>query len=349
VPTREPSLRPVRLAGPGRNAGLRGHGRAPPTFDVGAVTGFLGGFGGQLGKSLADKWLGLLALPGSLYLAAVAAARALGQSHALNVSQLVRRITAWAHAPEARTVGGQVVVLLAVLAGSVVAGLIARILGAGIERVVLAAGWHSWPRWIRPLAGWRTRARRKRWDEAHREYSAAWTEAAHAKALGRTVDAEQRHAALRARAAIAPERPDRPTWSGDRIHGVSERLHRDHRLDLSLLWPHLWLVLPEQERSEITAARTSMTRASELGAWALLYAPLAVLWWPAGVVAIVLAIGARGRTRAATDTYAHLVEAAVRLHTRDLAERLGIECAGPLPPDVGEAFDEVLGSAPPVA
>ncbi|MFD2415705.1 hypothetical protein [Amycolatopsis pigmentata] len=313
------------------------------------MTGFLGGFGGQLGKSLADKWLGLLVLPGALYLAVVTTARALGQSRALDVPYLVSQITAWAHAPAVGTAGGQVVLLLALLAGSVAAGLVARVLGAAIERVTLAAGWHSWPRWIRPLAGWRIRARRKRWDEAHREYSAAWTEAAHAKALGRTVDAERRHTALRARAAIAPERPDRPTWSGDRIHGVSERLRRDHRLDLALLWPHLWLVLPEQERTEITAARTSMTRAAELGAWALLCAPLAALWWPAGVVAVVLAIAARGRTRAATDTYAQLVEASVRLHTRDLAERLGIECAGPLPPDAGDRFDEVLGSAPPLA
>ncbi|KAA9158556.1 hypothetical protein FPZ12_022200 [Amycolatopsis acidicola] len=312
------------------------------------MTGFLGGFGGQLGKSLADKWLGLLALPGALYLAVVAVAGALGQSHALDVPQLVRQVTAWAHAPAAGTVGGQVVLLLALLAGSVMTGLVARVLGAGIERVVLAAGWHSWPRWIRPLAQWRTLARRRRWDNAHAGYSAAWTEAAQAKALGRKVDAEPRHAALRARSAIAAERPDRPTWSGDRIHGVSERLRRDHRLDLALLWPHLWLVLPEQERTEITAARTSITRATELGAWALLYAPLVILWWPAGVVAVVLAIGARGRVRATTDTYAQLVEAAVRLHTRDLAERLGIEYAGPLTPDAGETFDEVLGSAPPV-
>lgn len=312
------------------------------------MTGILGGFGGQLGKSLADKWLGLLALPGALFLAAVATARALGQQHALDVSLLMRRITAWARDPAATSVGGQVVLAVAAIAVSVAVGLVARALGSLIERVVLAAGWRSWPGWARALASRRTEARRARWDKAHRSYGAQWAEAARAMAVHRTVDGEARHAALRARTSVALERPDRPTWSGDRINGVSVRLHRDHRLDIALLWPHLWLTLPEQERNEITAARTAMTRAAELGAWAVLFAPLTYLWWPAGVIALALGFTARSRTRAATDTYARLVEAAVRLHARDLAQSLGIECDGALPADAGDRFDELLGSAPPV-
>jgi hypothetical protein len=275
------------------------------------VTGILAGFGGQLGKNLADKWLGLLALPGALFLAVVATARALGQPNALDVSLLVRQVTTWAHDPAVTTVGGQVVLLLAALAMSVAVGLVARVLGAAIERVVLAADWNSWPRPAHALARRRTLARQSRWDEAHRDYSARWAEAAHAMALNRQLEPDtRRHAALRARTSVAMERPDRPTWSGDRIHGVSVRLLRDHRLDLALLWPHLWLVLPDQERNEITAARTAMTRGTELGAWAVLYAPVTYLWWPAGVIAALLGMTARLRTRAATDSYARLVEAA---------------------------------------
>jgi hypothetical protein len=313
------------------------------------VTGILGGFSGQLGKDLADKWLGLLALPGALFLAVVATARAVGQPHALDVSRLVRRVTEWAHDPAVNTVGGQVVLLVAALAMSLAVGLVARVLGSAIERVVLAADWHSWPRPARAVARRRTRARQSRWDEAHRNYSARWAKAAHAMAVNRLLDPETRHAALHVRTSIAMERPDRPTWSGDRIHGVSVRLLRDHRLDLALLWPHLWLILPDEERNEITAARVAMTRATELGAWAVLYAPLIYLWWPAGIIAALLGTTARWRTRAATDSYARLVEAAVRLHARDLAQRLGFEYAGPLPADAGDRFDELLNSVPPPA
>jgi len=313
------------------------------------VTGILGGFSGQLGKELADKWLGLLALPGALFLAVVATARAVGQSHALDVPRLVRQVSEWAHDPAVNTIGGQVVLVVAALAMSVAVGLVARVLGSAIERVVLAADWHSWPRPARAFALRLSRARQSRWDDAHREYSARWAEAAHAIATNRLLDPEPRHAALHVRTSIAVERPDRPTWSGDRIHGVSVRLLRDHRLDLALLWPPRWLILTEQERNEITAARVAITRATELGAWAVLYVPLIYLWWPAGIIAALLGMTARRRTRAATDSYARLVEAAVRLHARDLAQRLGIEFAGPLPADAGDLFDELLNSVPPAA
>jgi hypothetical protein len=312
------------------------------------VTDLLGGFGAELSKNLAGKWLSLLALPGALYLAVLTAARALGQSHALDVSRLVRHITSWTHDSAVTSAGGQIVLLAAVLAGSAAIGLTACGLGSAIERTVLAAGWRSWPRPVRALARRRTRSRQHRWDEAHREYSARWEEAARTRALNRPHDPGPRHAALRARAAICAERPDRPTWSGDRIHAVSVRLRRDLRLDLDQLWPHIWLVLPDQARNEIITTRIALARATELGAWSVLYALPALVWWPSGVVAVLLGAAACRRTRGATDGYARLVEAAVRLHTRELAQHLGIDHAGPLAPDAGDRFGELLGSAPPV-
>ncbi len=48
---------------------------------------------------------------------------------------------------------------------------------------------------------------------------------------------------------IATEAPDRPTWSGDRIHAVTVCLERDLHLDLPLVWPHLWLTLRENCRA----------------------------------------------------------------------------------------------------
>jgi hypothetical protein len=310
------------------------------------VTGFLGGFGGQVGKDLAARWLGLLALPGALYLAAAITAITLRQQHALDVPRLVHQITAWAHDPAAGTVGGQIVLLVAVLAMSVAAGLIARALGAAIERLVLAADWVSWPRPLRALVQRQIHARQHRWDELHSTYSTQLNEAGRAKALNREVDPQARHATLRARNAIAAEKPDRPTWSGDRIQGVSVRLLRDHRLNLALLWPYLWLILPDEERAEITAARTGMTRGSELGAWAVLCLPLVYWWWPAAMIAALLGLTARSHTRAATDGYARMVEAAVRLRARDLAQQLGLTDDGPLPADAGDRFDELLNSVP---
>jgi hypothetical protein len=310
------------------------------------VTGLLGEFGVELGRSFADKWVSWLALPGALFLAAFATACTLGQDHALDVSRLTSQVTAWAHDAGATTAGGQIVVLAAVLAAALTVGLAAGGLGAALERIVLAADWRSWPSLPRTVARRRTESRRLRWDIADQRYNTQLADAARAVAVNRQPDAAVRHDARRARNAIAMEQPDRPTWSGDRIHAVAVRLRRDHRLELPVLWPYLWLLLPDQDRKEIVAARYALTRAVELGAWAVLYVPLIYLWWPASAIVLVLGVLSRERTRSAADGYARLIEAAVRLHARDVAHQLGIDFSGPLPVDAGDRISEVIDSVP---
>lgn len=151
---------------------------------------------------------------------------------------------------------------------------------------------------------------------------------------------------------IATEEPDRPTWCGDRVHAVTIRLERDHRMDLPLVWPYLWLVLPEITRAEIAAAEQALSRATTLAGWAVLYAPLTAWWWPAAPLAAVLALAARYRMGTATETYAQLIEAAARLHSTDLATRLGIDRTGALDAALGDALDHLLrtrtrGTPPP--
>jgi len=86
----------------------------------------MGGFLEELGKRLAERWLSLLVVPGFFYLAVAAGARALGQSHALDLFQLIRSIAAWAKTPTVTSTSGQVVIIAAVLAGSGGAGLVTQ-------------------------------------------------------------------------------------------------------------------------------------------------------------------------------------------------------------------------------
>ena len=78
----------------------------------------MGGFLDELGKKLADRWLQLLVLPGAFYLAVAIAARTLGQSRPFDLHRLITQVIAWAKTPAATTVGGQVVLLAAALAGA---------------------------------------------------------------------------------------------------------------------------------------------------------------------------------------------------------------------------------------
>ncbi|MEU3643266.1 hypothetical protein AB0E59_07810 [Lentzea sp. NPDC034063] len=307
------------------------------------MTGFLG----QLGKNLADKWLSLMAVPGALYLAVLLTARALGQSHTFDVNTLTTSFTGWAKGFSVSSTGGQVALLAAALAACGAVGLVARGLAGGIERVVLAAGWRRWPAPLRWAANRRVARRRRRWDDASRHLDRLREKSARAAALRKPYDDDELSRAREAVHRIALTRPDRPTWSGDRVQAAAARLLRDHRIDFGLVWPHLWLTLAAPQQDEISAARDTLGRAALLGSWAVLYAPLAFMWWPAAPVALVVAVTAHHRFREAVQVYAQLLEAAVRVYTGPMASQLGIEFTGRLPADIGDQLTDLLGPVPP--
>ena len=308
----------------------------------------MGGLLSELGKKLAERWLSLLVLPGALYLAIAAVAHVLGHAHPFDLPRLTGQVTAWADAPAARTLGGQVVLLAAVLAASAAVGLAAQALGSLAERLYLAADWHTWPSLFRRRVDKRVTGRQARWDAAARIWYQHREAAARALASGgQRADSAPRQAAHRAMTRIAPERPARPTWSGDRIHAAAERLERDHHLDLATVWPHLWLFLPDAPRAEITTARQALSRATTLFAWVLLYLPLALWWWPAALITAALTLTGWVRTRSAADTYALLLEAATRVHAGDLARHLGHDLPGSLTPEAGDELTRLLAPSPP--
>ncbi|MFJ8276129.1 hypothetical protein ACIRA2_02430 [Streptomyces griseoviridis] len=306
----------------------------------------MGGLWGELGRKLADRWLSLLVLPGVLYLAVAAAAHTLGQRHALDAARLIREVTAVAGQPAVTRLGGQIVLVGAILIASAAAGLVAEAAGALIERLVLAVGWRTWPLGLSVPADRWVRRKQRRWDDAHRLHHEQ-------QRLSRAPDPAERpdpavgRAALARRTRIALERPERPTWSGDRVQAVALRLDRDHRLDLAVLWPYLEPVLPDALAARVTEARAALTRATTLAGWAVLYLPLAGWWWPAAPVALVLATAARNRTRGCVDAYARLLDVAARLHIPDLAAQLGFDHTGPLTPDLGARLTHHLRAQPP--
>ncbi|MEU7556027.1 hypothetical protein AB0B01_27475 [Streptomyces sp. NPDC044571] len=284
----------------------------------------------ELGKKIAERWLSLLALPGALWLATLTTAHVLGQRHALDVSRLVRRIDGWASSATGRSPSGLAVVLLAVLLGSAGVGLAAQAVGVAAERLSLAAEWARWPPPLRQFARWRVTRRRERWDELVQARDAQTELRRRARARSRitglpdpdpTADPGR---SPRDPTLISPERPARPTWSGDRLHAVELRLNRDCRVDLPTVWPALWLALPDSVRGEITATREALARAMVLGGWGILYVLPAFLWWPSALIACAVVATAWPRARAMTDAYAMLLEGAVRLHALDLARSVGV-------------------------
>ncbi|MFJ8085563.1 hypothetical protein ACIQ6Y_33915 [Streptomyces sp. NPDC096205] len=132
------------------------------------------------------------------------------------------------------------------------------------------------------------------------------------------------------------------------MQAAADRVEMVYGLDLAALWPRLWLILPETGVRQIQSARDSFAGAARLAAWAVGYAVLACWWWPSALAALGCAAVARSRARTALDALASLVEAAVDVHGRELATKIGLlppEAPGRLVPDTGDGMSELFRKA----
>jgi hypothetical protein len=275
------------------------------------MTGFLA----EAGQKLADRWAALLAVPGLLYLAAVTAAAVLGQGNALSYPHLSRTIAAWATGPALKSAGGTALIIAAVLAGSLAAGLVAAAGGRLVETLWTLSG-------DRPPAKWLAGRRRDR--------------SARLKAIADTsADPAAVRVAITRADRICLVEPACPTWIGDRLHACHVRIDKAYGLDLAATWPRLWLTVPDTVRTELGAARDAFSAAARLAAWAVLYLVLAIWWWPAIPIAVIAGIAGVMKGRLAAGNLADLIESAVDLHSAELAAQLGEHVSGPVPPIVG--------------
>lgn len=262
----------------------------------------------ELGKKLAERWVSLLALPGAIFAALAAAGSTLGHRDALDWRRLVRAVEDFTAHYDHRPVSA-VLLSAAFLGAGAAFGLLARWLGTVVEWVWLMSG----PAWLIDRL---VRRRRNRWKRA---------------------------TAAEARNAIALTRPDRPMWIGDRIQAVGVRVHGQYGLDLQFTWPRLWVLLPDNCRNDLIAARDALTGSSTQSGWGLLYLSLGTQWWPAALTGAVLLLIGRHRGREAAANLADLTEAAVDLHAADLALSLGVDLPhGYVTPALGRQISQRL-------
>ena len=291
----------------------------------------------EVGKKLADRWLNLLVLPGVLWLAALAAAARLGQQHAFDIARLYAWLNAEAAQRGSHDLAAVVLAAAGLLAAAGAIGMAAAGLGATIQRAWVLPG-------SRPPLSWLVAARQHRWDKATKEDRAAISIAADPKAT----DQEQARAvaavsqAERRRAALGGSRPERPTWIGERFLATAKGIHVAYGLDFELAWPRLWSILPDTLRTDLAAAQDAYAGAARLTAWGPLYVLVAIAWWPAAVIGVVLVIAGWLRSRAAASVLADLIETAADLHTSDLAVKLGIMASTPVTAQTGRDITRLL-------
>jgi hypothetical protein len=274
------------------------------------VTGFLS----EIGSRLADRWAAALVVPGLLFLTVITLAAWLGQYDALDVELLRAKINAAAADPASHSTGAVLLAGVGVLAASIGAGLAASVLGKLVERTWLLRGNH-FP--ARAMRVWRSR----KWAAAQ-----ARVREAQPAVLG---------SAIARRNAISLVQADRPTWIGDRLHALDERIRRAYDLDLSAAWPSLWTLASQELRSDIAAAQDAYTSAARLIGWGFLYLTITLWWWPSALIAVITILAGWKKARSAIETLASLIETTVDLYGRNLASELGLNSDGPMSQTIG--------------
>ncbi|MGW7404856.1 hypothetical protein ACWGI9_14170 [Streptomyces sp. NPDC054833] len=291
----------------------------------------LGKFWESVGSKLGEKWL-VAALPALL----VWALGAVAYSHAHGTRWIADR-SAWLR-------GQPVVVQVAALA----AGLLAvGTSGQAVERISapvlrgLAGYW--WP-WLDPLRRQLSDRQTGRVSRLQKRYDdlAPLIDNGAADA-----DQEREYQRLDAELRRNPPRKAQhmPTRLGMCLRAAESEARDKYGLDVVKCWPHLWAVLPEQSRNDLTAAHTALRRSAECVVWTVLALAWAC-WAPWLLVGLVPLMWLVHRFWVLSNAiaYGDLFRASVDLHRRALYTAL----SWPLPANpaaerrAGEELTEYL-------
>jgi hypothetical protein len=246
----------------------------------------------------------------------------------------------------------QTLALLIVLAGIATSGLIIARLTTPVLR--LLEGY--WPTRPARLIRWRTglieRAQRQASDD-----DAEWQQLMAAIEPPATPTAAQL-ARIGALSRAMHRRPDKPalfmpTRIGNILRAAESRPRSRYGLDSIVVWPRLWLVLPDSSRQEIAAARQSLDTSVAAGIWGVLFLvfiPWTILTLPTGLVVALVAWGLWVPARA--EVYGDLVVAAFDIHRTALYQQLRwpLPASPRLEPAQGQLITAYLqvGSADPL-
>lgn len=286
----------------------------------------------QLGAKVADRWLTNLLLPGLLWLCCAVAASRLGWGHAVDpraAESLVRWLASERSAAQA------LLLVAGVLGGSAAAGLAAIGLATVLRRAWTLPGGAMPAKWLR-------QRRRRRWDAADRVVTQHWNDTLNTVECSATTVGPEYRDALARRDPIGLEPPERPTWIGDRWLATGIRIRRAYGLDLTVVWPRLWTLVPDALRNDITVAQLAYKESSTTISWAIFYGGVGLFWGPALIIAAGLAVTGVLQARDATGNLCELVESACDLYGHSLAEQLHVSCPGPVTPEIGKEINARL-------
>jgi hypothetical protein len=105
-----------------------------------------------------------------------------------------------------------------------------------------------------------------------------------------------------------------PTDLGNLLRAAEEYPSVRYGLDISVIWPRLWLTLSESTKKELTTARQALDERTQIMTWGLLFAAWTIWAWWAVIVALIAACVAYRGMLSAAAVYGDLLRATFDLH-----------------------------------
>lgn len=251
---------------------------------------------GGLGTKFAERWIGLLALPGVLFALTLALSwwlRPHGAAHALDPLLLGDRLDQapprWLATTPHRLVLAALLTLVAAASAAAAAESSRSIARLWLGRGPLIGAL------LRPLLRRRVRQAASQAPPGH--------------------DVAARYL------------PRRATRIGDHLLLAEQRVQAQYNVGLVRVWPRLWQLCDEGQRAPVQLAWDRYTAASLRAAWSLGYLALGLLWWPSAVAGAVLWLSAWSAARRAAAELGVLIEALTDVKLLDLAAALGVPLA----------------------
>ena len=127
-----------------------------------------------------------------------------------------------------------------------------------------------------------------------------------------------------------------PTSIGNILRSAEEYPFRVYGLEVNITFPHLWLVIPDHSRSQLSNARQNLDTSVQMFLWCLLLLVWVYFQWWIFLVAVICALIVWSRIKESAFTYAQLLRVIYDLYRFDLYQSLHWKL-----PKKSDAKDEV--------
>ena len=178
-----------------------------------------------------------------------------------------------------------------------------------------------WPRWMRPL-----RRRLMNWQQHQfRDAERYWQHlAAKHDQQSLTAEEQDEYVALDWHLRQLPAQPDRlmPTSLGNLLRAAERQSLDKYGLDAIICWPRLWLVLPEEIKTELQVVRTHLNCGARIWLWSWLFLIWSIWAWWAVPVGLVSALYTYRWMLNMAAIYSDLLESAFDLYRVNLYQSL---------------------------